>query len=344
MHVYNRLVSRTLSHGTTTASYYATIHVPATNLLADICARRGQRAFVGRVCMNAMGPDGYRDESAAATLSKTRECIEHIKQLDPKHALITPIITPRFAPACSVDCLKDLGVLHKETGYPCQTHISENKPEVELVRKLFPDSKSYASVYDDAGLLTNKMILAHAVHLTEEEVALVKERNAKISHCPSSNTALTSGCARVRKLMNSGIDVGLGTDVSGGFSASVLEVARQAIWVSRYVAMLEGDLAKLAVEDVLYLSTRGGAKVVNLENQIGGFDVGMDWDAQYIILNPVDTEADLHDENDPPVDIFGWEEWEDQIHKWVYGGDDRNTTAVWVKGRLVHSTSRYQPQ
>ncbi|HEX3643918.1 MAG TPA: amidohydrolase family protein, partial [Ktedonobacteraceae bacterium] len=177
MHVYNRLVSRTLSHGTTTASYYATIHVPATNLLADICARRGQRAFVGRVCMNAMGPDGYRDESAAATLSKTRECIEHIKQLDPKHALITPIITPRFAPACSVDCLKDLGVLHKETGYPCQTHISENKPEVELVRKLFPDSKSYASVYDDAGLLTNKMILAHAVHLTEEEVALVKERN-----------------------------------------------------------------------------------------------------------------------------------------------------------------------
>jgi len=186
--------------------------------------------------------------------------------------------------------------------------------------------------------------VAHAVHLTEEEVALVKERNAKISHCPSSNTALTSGCARVRNLMNAGIDVGLGTDVSGGFSASVLEVARQAIWVSRYVAMLEGDAAKLAVEDALYLATRGGAKVVNMEDKIGGFDVGMEWDAQFILLNPVDELAEEHGEHEAPVDIFGWEEWEDQLHKWVYGGDDRNTVAVWVQGRLVHSTSRYQPK
>jgi guanine deaminase len=293
--------------------------------------------------MNALGPDYYRDESTADTIAKTKECIEHIKTIDPEHKLITPIITPRFAPACTVDCLKALGTLHAETGFPCQTHISENKPEVELVKKLFPESESYTHVYDDAGLLTDKMILAHAVHLTPDEVDLVKKRNAKISHCPSSNTALTSGCARVRKLMDKGIDVGLGTDVSGGFSASILEVARQTIWVSRYVAMLEGDAAKLTVEDALYLATRGGAKVVNLDHRIGGFEVGMDWDAQYITLNPVDHEADLHHEHEPPVDIFGWEEWEDQIHKWVYGGDDRNTAAVWVKGRLVHSTSRYKP-
>jgi guanine deaminase len=293
--------------------------------------------------MNAMGPAYYRDESAEATLAKTRECIAHVAKVDPGHALVTPIITPRFAPACDMRCLKMLGDLHRETGFPCQTHIAENKPEIALVRELFPESTSYAGVYDDAGLLTSKMILAHAVHLEDEEIKLVRERGAKISHCPSSNTALTSGCARVRRLMNEGIDVGLGTDVSGGFSASVLEVARQAIWVSRFVAMSEGDAAKLAVEDVLYLATRGGAKVVNMEDQIGGFSVGMDWDAQYILLNSVHHEADLHGEHEPPVDIFGWEEWEDQIHKWVYGGDDRNTAAVWVKGRLVHSTSRYKP-
>ncbi|KAF2673350.1 guanine deaminase [Microthyrium microscopicum] len=339
-HVYHRVVSRTLSHGTTTASYYATIHVPATNLLANICKARGQRAYIGRVCMDAMGPDYYRDESAAETLAKTRETIDYIRSIDPTHETVTPIITPRFAPACSTGCLADLGALHRETGYPIQTHISENVPEVNLVKELFPERKGYADVYDYAGLLTDKMILAHAVHLTDEEVALVKARDAKISHCPSSNTALTSGCCRVRKLMDAGIDVGLGTDVSGGFSASILESARQALGVSRFVAMTEGDAAKLSVEEVLYLGTRGGAKVVGLADQIGGFDVGKSWDAQMIVLNNVDETAQTHHELEAPVDYFGWETFPDLIHKWVYNGDDRNVGAVWVKGKLVHETSK----
>ena len=110
--------------------------------------------------------------------------------------------------------------------------------------------------------------------------------------------------------------------------------------MSRYVAMMEGDEAKLSVEDVLYLATRGGAKVVNMEDSIGGFDVGKDWDAQMIVLNTVDPEADAHHEHEAPVDVFGWEAWEDRIHKWLYGGDDRNTAAVWVKGRLDHSTNK----
>jgi len=290
--------------------------------------------------MDSMGPDYYRDESSAEALENTRKCIEHVKELDPKHEWVTPIITPRFAPACSRECMKELGKLHAETGYPCQTHIAENMPEVRLVRELFPEYEGYAHVYDGAGLLTNKMILAHAVHLTPSEVELIKKRDSKISHCPSSNTALTSGCTRVRTLMNKGIDIGLGTDVSGGFSASILEVARQAIWVSRFVAMSDGDEAKLSVEEVLFLGTRGGAKVVGLEDRIGGFEVGKDWDAQLIVLNTVDVDAITHSEHDPQVDIFGWEVWEDRVHKWVYSGDDRNTAAVWVKGRMVHSTSR----
>ena len=342
-HVYRRLVSRTLAHGTTTAAYYATIHVPATNLLADVCLARGQRALVGRVCMDALGPAGtYRDESAAEGVRKTRECVEHVRRVDPGHVLVTPVLTPRFAPACSAECLQGLGELARETGYPIQTHISENVDEVALVRRLFPERTSYADVYDHAGLLTDKMILAHAVHLTPDEVALIKTRGSKISHCPSSNTALTSGCARVRRLMDEGIDVGLGTDVSGGFSASVLEVARHAIWVSRHVAMAEGDGPKLSVEDALYLATRGGARCVGMQDKIGEFDVGMEWDAQLIVLNPVEEMAEQHGEHEPPVDVFGWEAMEDRIHKWVYGGDDRNTAAVWVRGRLVHSTSRFK--
>ncbi|KAJ9659889.1 hypothetical protein H2201_007148 [Coniosporium apollinis] len=342
--VYNRVVARTLSQGTTTAAYYATIHVPATNLLADICLAKGQRAFVGRVCMNAMSPEYYRDESTEAAMRSTRECIEHVRGIDPGFEIVSPIITPRFAPSCTRECLREQGKLHQETGIPCQTHISENKNEIELVKELFPESKSYADVYDSAGLLTEKTILAHAVHLTEEEKALIKEREAKISHCPASNTALTSGSARVRQLIDQGLTVGLGTDVSGGFSPSILEMVRQAVWVSRHVAMSDGDQAKLSMEEALYLATRGGAKVVGLAQKVGGFDVGMHWDAQMISLGSVAEDGLTGDEiHKDPVDVWGWESWDERVAKWVYNGDDRNTAAVWVKGRLVHQRASFRP-
>ncbi|KAF2200706.1 guanine deaminase [Delitschia confertaspora ATCC 74209] len=349
-HIYTNFVLRTLSHGTTTCCYYGTIHVPATNFLAKLCHERGQRAYVGRVCMNSdLSPEYYRDAGVDQAVKDSRESIEYIRSLDPEgskkgEAIVNPIITPRFAPSCTSDCMAQLGALHRETGAHIQTHISENKGEIELVKELFPDSTSYANVYDQAGLLTEKTILAHAVHLTEEEKALIKERGSKISHCPASNTALTSGCAPVRELLESGIIVGLGTDISGGFSPSILEECRQAIWVSRFRAMNDGDDAKLSTEEVLYLATRGGAAVVGLEDHIGGFEVGMDWDAQMVRLGVVHGGQKEGEEKlvEGPVDVFGWESAAEKVEKWVYSGDDRNTVAVWVKGRLVHRKDSYE--
>lgn len=338
--VYTRVIQRTLSHGTTTASYYATISVPSTNLLSDLCLSYGQRAFVGRVCMDTLSPDYYRDLSVEAAIADSKATIAHISQIDPDHTLITPIITPRFAPSCTSEMMHALGGLQKETGLPVQTHISENKNEIALVKKLFPGYESYTHLYDGHGLLTPKTILAHAVHLSEREVDLIKSREGKISHCPCSNSAITSGAAKVRMLLNKGIDVGLGTDMSGGYSPSILEAVRQASLVSRHIAMEGDEGAKLSVEEVLYLGTRGGAKVVGLEDKIGSFGVGMEWDAQLIglgeVLVDVDEEAGFEAQTEGQVDIFGWEDWDERIAKWVFNGDDRNTLAVWVKGRLVH--------
>jgi guanine deaminase len=330
--VYTRCIERTLSHGTTTASYYATISVPSTNLLADLCLSYGQRAFIGRCCMDTLSPDFYRDVSPASALADTRATISHIASIDPTNALITPIITPRFAPSCSSELMHGLGALQKETNLPVQTHISENKNEVALVKSLFPGFESYTDVYDKHSLLGPKTILAHGVHLSEDEVDLIKKRESKISHCPASNSAITSGTAQVRWLLNKGVEVGLGTDMSGGYSPSILEAVRQASLVSRHVAMGGDDAAKLSIEEVLYLGTRGGAKVVGLADKIGGFEVGMEWDAQLIGLGNVGAEeGDMG-----AVDIFGWENWDERVAKWVFNGDDRNTLAVWVKGRLVH--------
>lgn len=331
--VYKRCIQRTLSHGTTTASYFATTSVPSTNLLADLCLAFGQRAFIGRCCMDTMSPDFYRDTSAATAVADTRATIAHITSIDPTHALVTPIITPRFVPTCTSELMHGLGALQKETGLPVQTHLSENKSEVELVHQLFPSHASYTDVYDAHNLLGPRTILAHAVHLSEEEMDLIRKRQGKVSHCPVSNSSITSGTAKVRTLLDKGIEIGLGTDMSGGYSPSILEAARQALLVSRHVAMEGREESKLSVEEVLYLSTRGGAQVVGLEKTLGGFEVGMEWDAQLIGLGQVGSEQEF---DTGPVDIFGWESWPERIAKWLFNGDDRNTLAVWVKGRLVH--------
>ncbi|KAJ4993974.1 guanine deaminase [Stagonosporopsis vannaccii] len=344
--IYRNFVSRTLSHGTTTAAYYATIHVPATNLLADICLARGQRALVGRVCMNSdLSPEYYRDNSVSQSVADSKASIDYIRSIDPKGAIVRPIVTPRFAPSCTPDCLTSIGRLAASEDTFIQTHISENKGEIALVKELFPSSKSYTDVYDTHGLLTPKTILAHAIHLSADERRTILARGSSISHCPCSNTAITSGCAPVRELLDEGHTIGLGTDVSGGFHPSILENVRHAIWTSRHLALQSalGDKAKLSTEEALYLATRGGAAVVGLADRVGGFDVGMEFDAQVIDLGsvaPGGCNEGVFESG--PVDVFGWEGWSEMVEKWVYAGDDRNTTAVWVRGRLVHRTGRWR--
>ncbi|KAJ6001511.1 hypothetical protein N7522_006738 [Penicillium canescens] len=380
--IYDQVISRTLSHGTTCASYFATIHIPATNALATLCKKHGQRAFIGRVCMDNPDfcPKYYRDFSAEDSLTATKATIAHIQSIDPTGSLINPILTPRFAPSCTRPALESLGALAASYSPPLhiQTHIAENTNEVTLVNDLFPEAGSYAAVYDRYNLLTPRTILAHAVHLSKDEKALIAKRDAKISHCPASNSALGSGIAPVRSFLDVGITVGLGTDVSGGYSPSILEAARQTCLASRllgHTAAFEREFecghshvkgedekqkqkekedeaarVKLSVPESLYLATRGGAAVVDMADEIGGFDFGMLWDVQLVQLGAVKglPESPLDGGEDGRVDLmrsgpvgnvdlFGTETWEEKVEKWVWNGDDRNVKAVWVAGRLVHS-------
>ncbi|KAL3462707.1 hypothetical protein BJX64DRAFT_258819 [Aspergillus heterothallicus] len=351
---YDTVISRTLANGTTYASYFATIHVGATNLLATLAHTRGQRALIGRVCMDnpSFCPSYYTDGSAQESLSATKENIAHIHSLDPEGKLVKPILTPRFAPTCSPESLSSLGALAASHTPPLhiQTHISENIDEVSLVQSLFPDSESYAGVYDKHALLTKRTILAHAVHLTQSEMELIAARDAKVSHCPASNSALGSGIAPVRQLLETGVTVGLGTDVSGGYSPSILEATRQACLVSRLLRHTtqtsSSDKEKdghevLSVEEALYLATRGGAAVVDMADDLGGFEEGMLFDTQLVRLGGFVPDSENTNNaptrNDSVVDIFGWESWTERVHKWVWTGNDRNVRAVWVGGRLVHS-------
>ena len=185
-----------------------------------------------------LSPEYYRDASPEQAVEDTEATIKHMLEIDPGRDVVCPIVTPRFAPSCSAELLEGLGKLAKKGSLPIQTHISENPSECELVRSLFPAQEYYAGVYDAHGLLTSRTVLAHAIHLSHPERKLVKERGSGISHCPVSNTSLSSGLCPVRELLDEGITVGLGSDVSGGYSSSMLVAAREAGMVSRIRAAL----------------------------------------------------------------------------------------------------------
>lgn len=318
-----------------------------------------------------INPDYYKDESSHAALEATRETIAHVDGIDPSRELIEPIITPRFAPSCSSASLHGLGALAKEENLPIQTHISENRDEIDLVRKLFPEYRNYAAVYASHGLLTHRTVLGHAIHLSQEEREMVKQHGAGVSHCPVSNSYLSSGLCPVRELLDMGINVGLGTDVSGGWSPSILTAVREALGVSRVLAIVEAAKArteerelkgssaemdvssgeeqvkkrektierlKLSVEEVLYLATVGGARCLGLEQKIGTFEVGKEWDAQMIVCGDFSEtgERSRDVDGDQPVEFWGKESWSEKLAKWVFCGDDRNVRGVWVRGRRVH--------
>ncbi|KAG0719322.1 Guanine deaminase [Chionoecetes opilio] len=310
--VYSRVLDRMLRNGTTTASYFATAHLPATKVLAATVAAKGQRALVGKVNMMMNCPENYREASLEECLRETEEFIIYTKNL--QSSLVMPIITPRFAVSCPEDQLRGLGDLASKYKCHVQSHLCESMPEIEFVKKLFPESRSYTHLYHATGLLTEKTIMAHCVWLDDEELRLLAKAQVGVAHCPSSNLNLFSGHCNVRRLLQHGVKVGLGTDCSGGYSPSVLDAMRRALQVSSCVAMDHPAHHALTLAEAFHLATLGGAQAVSLDDRTGNFEAGKEFDA--ILVDVDDT-------------------MEDKIHKFLYNGDDRNMVAVYVAGRRV---------
>ncbi|KAJ3021346.1 hypothetical protein HKX48_008742 [Thoreauomyces humboldtii] len=348
--IYPRAVSRSLRCGTTTAAWYGTLHVPGTKVLAQTCARLGQRAFVGKVCMDRHGGDGYVEDGTEESLQTTREFIDAFDGMegcgtDSAKDLVTPIITPRFAVSCTPELLKGLGELAKERSLPIQTHCSENKGEIAFVKELFPTSESYVNVYKDHGLLTSRTVLAHCVHLSDDERSLLHETGAGVSHCPVSNYALDSGCCDVRALLDADCKVGLGTDVAGGWSMSVVEAMRTAILASRSIGFgkreTTDEYRPLSLAEVFHLATLGGADILGIAETTGSFVVGKDFDALVVDLDAgdqIDARSSKDDDNVlgmRPVEVFDHDTPLEMFEKFVFLSDDRNIAEVYVAGRKV---------
>ncbi|KAM9859002.1 guanine deaminase [Aulostomus maculatus] len=321
--VYNDVVRRTLRNGTTTACYFATIHTDASLLLGQIANDLGQRALVGKVCMDRNNSVKHYKEAIQESQEETCRFIAEL--LDKKYPRVKPVVTPRFALSCTGALLGLLGAIAKNNNLHIQSHISENMEEVRLVKELFPDSESYTHVYHKHNLLTDKTVMAHGCHLSDEELALFRETGASLSHCPNSNISLCSGLLDVRNVMKHKVKLGLGTDVAGGYSASMLDAVRRTLDTSKVLTIQDPEYDTLTFEEVFRLATLGGSQALSLDDQTGNFEVGKDFDAVRVNVAAPDG----------PIDLIQCEGPKILLEKFLNLGDDRNIVEVYVAGRKV---------
>lgn len=320
--IYTEVVKNTLKCGTTTACYFTSIYTESTKIMADIVDKIGQRALIGKVCMDANAPD-YYSEVTESSLSGTMEVVEYINKLS--NPLILPVLTPRFALTSTRQLMDALGKYAKENDLHIQSHLAENKSEVALINKKFPEAENYTSIYMQHGLLTKKTIMAHSIYIDDGEIEMLKDCGVGIAHCPVSNFALQSGIMDSRKLLDKNVKLGLGTDVSGGYSASILEVARQALTASISLKFQNRpeSYKPLTYKEVFYLATMGGAKVLCLDHLVGSFEFDKDFDALLISTEKF------------PVDPYPTDNIEKLFQRFMYNGDDRNILQVWVCGKRI---------
>jgi guanine deaminase len=334
--VYESLVDGLLANGTTTVLYFGTIHLPATQVLADICLRRSQRALIGRVAMDdtQQCPPYYRDASAALAEAETRAFIAYVQSMPGNHAgLIEPVITPRFIPSCSDELLSRLGALARETGCHVQTHCSESDWEHGFVLKRC--GRTDTAALDGFGLLSRRTILAHGNFVDDADIALIRERGAGIAHCPLSNVYFSDAVFPLRKIIQNGVHVGLGTDIAGGASPSILDNARHAVIASR---SLESGVdpaqdrdqrrrpdSRIDAITAFWLATAGGG--IALDLPVGVFREGFQFDALVVDARAQNSNLRL-DVNDTPGEV---------LQKIIYQAGRANIREVWVANRRVHS-------
>lgn len=314
--VYTRLINDLWRVGTTRSVVFASIHKDSTKLLMDLFIESGLGAYVGKVNMDR----NTKEELTEDTEKSILDTEEIIKEYKDKSDLVKPIITPRFAPTCSEELLKALGDLALKYDIPVQSHINENTSEVEWVKELFPNSKNYASVYENFNLFGQvKTVMAHCIYNTDDEIDLMAKNGVYAAHCPYSNYNLSSGIMPIRKFLDKGVAVGLASDISGGNSLSMMSIIAGAIQASK-MKWLETnkELAPLSFSEAFYLATKGGGSFFG---KVGSFEEGYDFDALVI------DDASFTDIRELTI--------EERLQKVVYIGDDRNIKERYVKGRKI---------
>lgn len=309
-----------LRNGTTTAGVFATIHPQSVDAIFGAAQKRDMCLVSGKVMMDRNAP-AFICDSAESSYQDSVALIQRWHQ----KGRARYAVTPRFAPTSSEQQLEVAGQLLRE--FPelyLQSHVAENQDEVAWVAKLFPQRRSYLDVYDHYGLLGERSIYAHCIHLDETDRRRMSESGAAIAFCPTSNLFLGSGLFNIDETRRHDIRLGIATDVGGGTSFSILQTLNEAY----KVCQLAGQ--SLSPTKAFYLATLGGARSMYLDAQLGNFEVGKE--ADFVVL---DLQA-------TPImkrRMAQAESIEDQLFALMMLGDDRCVVATHIMGQCQYSRS-----
>lgn len=264
------------SKGTTTAVIYTAPFKHACEVAFKVARDLGARAIIGKTMMDMNSPE-YLIEKRENSI---RESIELYEKWNNKNDLLEYIFTPRFAPVCSSELMWEIGNFAKQNNAYIQTHLSENKGEIELVKEMFPEYKSYTEVYEKHNLLGPNTILGHVIHASDNELEVIKNTNSKIAHCPDSNFFLKSGIFPLKNIKEKGIEFALASDVGAGTTLSMLYVMKMFNYMQmNYI---------VSPEEAFYYATLGGAQILGKKAKIGSVEKGKEADLVFI------TKPDIH--------------------------------------------------
>ena len=317
--MYRRFVRDLWRFGTMRACVFATIHTESTLLLMRLFQEAGMGALVGKVAMNRNCPEGL-SESVEEMVRGYESIIGELNG-----ALVRPIITPRFIPSCTPEMLHACGELAAKYQLPVQSHLSENKDEIALVQMLEKESSCYGDAYDHYGLFgQTPTVMAHCVWTEGEELELMKRRGVMVAHCPTSNFNVASGMAPIRKFLDEGLQVGLGSDISGGHDLSIFRMMVYAIQVSKihYQRQREqsssGSKARfITLSEAFWLATKSAGSFFG---RVGTFEPGYAFDALVI------------DDSDLNHDHYSLLE---RLERYIYLGDDRQIMHRFCQGKEI---------
>ena len=322
---YAMFVDALKGSATTRSCIFATRHRYATELLMDMMENSGLVSYVGKVNMDREASENLTEESADISAYTTFGWINAVKD---KFERTKPILTPRFIPCCTDKLMEELREIQMAYGIPVQSHLSESKGEIEFVKFLRPDNPFYGDAYNEYDLFGKnddidtdvKTVMAHCVWSTDEEVELMRKNGVFVAHCPASNMNLTSGIAPIRKYLDLGLNIGLGSDVAGGHSLSIFRAITDTIQASKmYFRMVDEGYKPLVFSEAFYLATKGGGQFFG---KVGSFEQGYEFDA--VIL---DDKTLVHPQ---PLNLA------ERVERAVYLGlDEKGVTAKYVAGKKV---------
>ncbi len=310
--MYRRFVHDLWRFGTMRACVFATIHTDSTRLLMRIFQEAGMGALVGKVAMDRNCPEGLSEPVGEMVLGYE----DLIAEFNNPDALVRPIITPRFVPSCTPETLRACGELAAKYQLPVQSHLSENKDEVALVRTL--ENTWYGDAYNRYGLFgQTPTVMAHCVFTEGEELELMRRNRVVVAHCPTSNLNVASGMAPVRKFLDNGLRVGLGSDISGGHDLSIFRMMVYAIQVSKMYYQQNHDRSFLTLSEAFWMATKSAGSFFG---RVGSFEPGYEFDALII------DDSDLNHDNYSLLE---------RLERYIYLGDDRQIKHRFCRGKEI---------